>query len=421
MKTFSGKPIKKRLEIISFTIFIFVNTSFSQMRLIIGGNSYLNIENQGKIVISNASSNAISSLGPGGIISESEFDQVIWHIGASVGTYNIPFVSTVGLTQIPFTCQILNGGTVILNSSPQIRFSTYPGSHWNNDQYRPSDVTHMYDLVSGTVNNSNHVIDRFWICDAQNYAVRPSCLLNFTYRDAEHLQFGNNIAEIALGAQRFNSNFNQWGDYLPQGTTDINLNRTTNVPATPQNFFRSWTLSETTNPLASNVFKVDYQCINNGVQIQWTANYNSEDIRFLLQKEISTNWETLVEVEPIGTNGLESFNYFDESSSSNHYRIISLNSNLDSILKYTFVSNCNQSEEYYSIQSDGLIIKLNAVYEGIEPIYIYDASGRLIYKSEVQLSKGSNNLHIQNVFASRGIYFIEIGTALNKKNGKVIY
>ena len=61
--------------------------------------------------------------------------------------------------------------------------------------------------------------DRFWIVDVNvfGYAFtgNPNLTLGFTYSPTEDIQAGNLIAGIPLGAQRFNSGVNKWGDFAP--------------------------------------------------------------------------------------------------------------------------------------------------------------------------------------------------------------
>ena len=53
-----------------------------------------------------------------------------------------------------------------------IDFSTYGGLTWNNDTYKPGEVTNMTNM--GVTNNSTEIIDRFWIIDAHGYTTKPS-------------------------------------------------------------------------------------------------------------------------------------------------------------------------------------------------------------------------------------------------------
>ena len=70
------------------------------------GASYIVIDNSAKLVVENPATNAITNSGTGGIMTESEFDEVFWFIGNGTGTYTMPFVSQAAITQIPFTANI---------------------------------------------------------------------------------------------------------------------------------------------------------------------------------------------------------------------------------------------------------------------------------------------------------------------------
>src|SRR5690606_32708881 len=105
------------------------------------------------------------------IKSETEQNKIRWAIGASTGTYVVPFStgSTAAGVAMPLTVQKTSAGT----GAGSIIFSTYNtlgkvgaagtvNTGWNNELYRPTDVTHVNDYLTGLTNNSAHAIDRFW-------------------------------------------------------------------------------------------------------------------------------------------------------------------------------------------------------------------------------------------------------------------
>jgi hypothetical protein len=394
----------------------YVFGSHAQSRTVLSGAVYMVIDNQAKLVVENSATNAISNLGTGGILTESEFDQVIWNIGTQTGNYQMPFVSQTTLTQIPFNASITTAGS----GAGKIFFSTYPGPTWDNDIYKPSDVTHMYDYFSASTNNSNHVIDRFWIIDAQGYTLKPSATFGFTYRDIEHSLAANTIVEANLGAQRFNSATAQWGDYLPQGTTNTALNTTTNVPVSPANFFRSWTLSETTNPLAVDVLVFTASCKDQQVLFDWQTNSELGVDYFEIEYFNETGYESVGIIEPTPGYGLKEYTHLIATRTDGIFRLCEVDIDGIKTEKAALSISCSEFDEYISYNNEQLTVNLFAAYDSEEPLLVYDMAGRLVHQLIVDVKKGENVISIPNISFSTGMYMVDFGVKMNNLRGKVM-
>ncbi len=388
---------RKIVFIFSFLTF----ATFGQGRLVLSGNSFIVIDNAAKLVVENPNTNAVSNLGTGGIKTEAEFDQVIWKIGTGTGAYVLPFVGAVTNNQIPFTTNITVAGT----GAGEIRFSTYSGATFDNNVYRPSDVTHMFDYNTNTINNSSFVIDRFWIVDANGYTTRPSSQLTFTYIDAEHLQVGNTIVESALGAQRFNAGPNIWGDYLPQGTVNTAANTVTNAPAIPANFFRSWTLSLTTNPLSANVTFLNASCDGEKVNLQWQTENETNVSHFEVEKITSSGNEVIAFIPSQGGNGTNIYSQLFQTIREGQFNLIEVSNDGERTEKATISANCGfEAEPMISFSNNTLQITFDSNLIGSTPISVYDAAGKLVHQVQVDYSNGVNNYSIPDLNFSQGIY-----------------
>jgi gliding motility-associated-like protein len=196
------------------------------------------------LVVDNPSPTAlVDTNGTGWLISESEYNQVAWNIGANTGNYVVPFGDTT-LNYIPLTVNITSGGDV--NGS--LRLATYNDPTWDDQNYMPRDVTNMKGNT--TPDNSAKVVDRFWIIDAEKYASKPTTDLTFTYMKSEVTATGNAITEANLFAQRFDSTINNWADWYGTWGTDNSVLSTVNSGnVTPANLYRSWVLADRTSPL----------------------------------------------------------------------------------------------------------------------------------------------------------------------------
>ncbi len=245
---------------ISFLLLlIFSISAYSQNRLIINNDAFVCIDSSTYLVIDNPNANAISVSGSGGhIISENETASVKWNIDTIIGTYVVPFAKD-SAKKIPLTLNLSGAGT----GSGSIVFSTYAGSSWDNDIYKPGDVTNMCVLDTGCpANQSQFAIDRFWIIDAQGYSTKPVSDITFTYLDEEWIASGNSISEPDMIAKRFNPDPNYvWNDWNGAvGTTDTSTNTTLSGVVDSADFFRSWTLVSKTISLIVTITQIDVAC-----------------------------------------------------------------------------------------------------------------------------------------------------------------
>ncbi len=215
--------------------------------------------------------NGISSSG-GNIISESEYNMVLWNIGTNTGTYTVPFgySSTVSL---PVTLNISSAGT----GSGVVKFSTYHTAALNSGA-NPSDVTNETPFfLPGSPSNSDNsynMADRFYIIDANTgYSVKPT-LGNVTFSyisGTANTEVGgaNTLTESRLMAQRYNSTTNTWNDWYGYGCSDAvasNIGTVSTGPVSSTNFFRSWSLWDNTMslPLTIAGTNASLGCSGNG-------------------------------------------------------------------------------------------------------------------------------------------------------------
>lgn len=399
---------------------LMVHGLFAQAgRLVINDDAFIVIDNNAKLVVENPSTNAITTLGSGAnIVTESEFDQVVWNIGTSTGTYVMPFSTQTTFTKIPFTANITAAGS----GSGVVFFSTYPGATWDNDTYRPSDVTHMFDYNTNTINNSGHVIDRFWIVDASGYGTKPTATFQFSYRDAEHLQVGNTIVEGDLGAQRFNSSTNHWGDYLPAGVTNTGTNTTSNVPVSPANFFRSWTLSEVTNPLSSQLAYLQSSCNGNSVVLNWTTLSENNTDHFEIEYYKDGQFVVIGFVQATGSGaGSQSYTFIPGIEREGVFRLVEVDTDGNRSEKSTISAFCTGTDDaFVSFMNGTLILTFEGMFETAEVLHLYDAAGKLVQQRTIEIGKGNNTILIPDLYLSNGMYMVRMKNGLNQISEKII-
>ena len=212
----------------------------AQARIILNGGM-LTLQEGGIVVIHNSNPNAITVLNSSsGILINDATSRLRWHIGTTSDNFSIPFRYSNIL--IP-----LNFGTSEAVGTGYFDLSTYHVPDWKNSDHLPPGVG---NVNRNGLDNSNHVLDRFWLINALAYTTKPTLSnLSFGYVDAEWSAVGNEISEPKLKAQRWNSILNIWSDYAPSGVTDIFNDRVTIASVSPSDLFEWWTLVDADFPL----------------------------------------------------------------------------------------------------------------------------------------------------------------------------
>lgn len=399
---------------------------FSQARLVLTNDAFINISNAAFLVIDNGNANAITQTGTGGrIITEAETNVVRWNISNNTGTYTIPYYDNDNAQEIPFSVNISVAGS----AGGRIDFSTYDNASWNNATYMPTDVTNMNSFVGGP-NNSPMVIDRFWIADASSFGTKPTAALTFTYIDAEWSAAGNTITEGNLGAQRFNTPAGNWDTYLPQGTWANAgvLGTVSNAPAIPTHFFRSWTLVDNTSPLPIELISNSAECSNNEMVISWSTATETNNSFFTIQR--STNGSSFHDIGtvPGANNSITVLNYsfVDENplSGINYYRLKQTDNNGSSEIFSSFQArSCEDGTELittYSDQQGNIVINIDSFLPGNYEAELFDALGKKILAELISVQKGSNRFYLNVSSINSGIYFISIRNEHRNKVTKVL-
>jgi hypothetical protein len=396
---------------------------FAQNRVVLNNNAYLVLNSGSYLVIGNPNANALTTSGTGGnIISEAETGAVRWQIGSSTGNYVIPFYDPDNAQKIPFSINITSAG----NAAGRIDFSTYDNASWDNNSYRPSDVSNMNSLTGGP-NNSSHVIDRFWIVDAGSYTSKPGGTLAFTYIDAEWNAAGNVITESNLGAQRFNTPAGDWDSYLPQGTINTAANTVINVPAPAADLFRSWTLAEITSPLPVMLQSFDVVCTNGESVVSWTTATEQNNDFFTVERSADGSvYYPIAVISGSGNSNVPiSYTYTDASplQGSSYYRLRQTDHNgVEEVFPATSYKGCNTSGNSvyaYSSSEKEAAIEISSLGAGDYQISVISALGQNVYSTRIVTGEGFNRKTLDLASCNSGVYFITVENATELKSFKI--
>ncbi|MCB0764183.1 MAG: hypothetical protein KDB84_05730 [Flavobacteriales bacterium] len=424
--------------IVGCAVLMTPQAAFAQARLVLNNDPWLVIDNGAWLVVGNPAPNAITVTGgTGRIVSEDEFDRIRWNIGtaAAGNVYTIPFASATG-TSIPLTCGITADGTGPASAS--ITFSTYnhtvSAATWDNFVYRPSDVTHMNNFDTGVVptpgatNESRHVVDRFWMIDPgvaatatapYAYTTKPALSLGFRYSPTEDIQSLNLLtppdvaAAVPLGAQRFNTNANIWGDYAP-GQGAWAPGSVVGVVVTPANFFRSWTLSDIANPLPIELAHFDAECSGTYVTVRWTTASERDNDHFTVERSTDgVTFQALGQVDGAGnSHGLIEYSFIDHAPvGTAFYRLRQTDTSGDHDYSLLRVAGCDEGDGTTIVNAwhDGhdLNILVNAGGEQVHSVRLFGASGKEIWNNAaVALPDGLSTVRIPVTGIATGIHVV---------------
>jgi hypothetical protein len=417
----------KRALLIAFSFFTAALVSAQNARIVLNNDPYI-VLSGGTVgtpiyfVVGNPNTNAITLFTAqitGGFKSEAEFNMVKWNISTNTGTYVVPFTKAFGGPILPVTVAITGAGT----GTGNIKFSTYTGGSFDNNTYKPSDVTHTNDLATGLSNNSVFVTDRFWIIDANGYtsnATRPSLSpITFTYADAEN-NAPNTITEASLLAQRFNSSLNKWGDFLGSASTANTVSNTVTTGAvTGTDFFRSWTLSDAISPMPIELSSFNGQCFSGNVLITWSTASETNNDHFTIERTLDGDtYETVAVVNGAGTSSQPHYYSVADArpfTGVAYYRIRQTDKDgTVELFGLISVESCSGNSGDAIVNAfnayGNTAVWFNADQDKQADVKIMDITGRVVSSIQTSFIKGFNEVMVPSVLPS-GIYTIICTTA----------
>lgn len=398
------------------------------------------------LVIDNNAANAITELpaaGVGNIISEHENNRIRWRNNAlSAVTYTVPFTTASGV-KMPFSVtKTAAGAGPAGHDSLSFVFATFnhqvaalpPANQWRNNLYMPTGVTHMNDFFTGSVDNSQNAVDRFWIVDPQmtNYAytTKPSISMVFNY-DVADITAGNGgaggiTAATALGAQRFNGGVNKWGDMLPQGNNPA-AGLVNNVVISAANFYRSWTLSSVSSPLPIELTAWKGECRGKEVELTWTTASETNNDFFTIEKSRDAYvWEVLAEVDAVGSSSSETnYSYRDENTDGlAYYRLTQTDNDHQSQVFDVIAAGCEADfTEIVNAWDDGINVHVmvSSTEAGVYDMYLTDASGKtMITRASQAINKNFTQLTFNKNGIARGMYTVTLQNAQNVMSRRLV-
>lgn len=385
------------------------------------------------LVIDNPATTGITQLGVTTapvIKSGREENKIRWATGATTGTYVIPFSTASGVA-MPLTVNKTSAGTgagsLIFSTWNSLSVGTPVTSGWNNDLYRPTDVTHMHDEPTGLANNSKNAIDRFWVIDAGEgsyaYSAKPNVNITFAFdpleTQANSDAFGSNDPGLLstagqLVAQRFNPGIGKWHDILPMGGQAGNTVAGT-APA-PADFFRSWTLSNMTMPLPITLVAWNGACDGKSVLLKWTTASEQDNDHFSIEKSRDANdWYVIGTAPGAGnSSSMISYSFVDKDAQGlAYYRLRQTDHNGTSEVSHNIATGCgtDNGTEIVSAWDDGRDVNV-VVSSSLDAVYdltLMDAQGKVLAVRPAQMiNAGITTLRVAKQGIAPGAYVVRL-------------
>ncbi len=454
----------------SLLILFFLCSNFFNLRaqLVLNNGVIVNVNGgtsgaPATLVLANPPATPIARLGTTtsqGVLLESEFNRIQYNLDQGTTSITVPYISNTTGSWVPFPFSMygITAGTRQVGRTAAIRFSTTKAgtlaTGWDNYNYRPSQVLNTCGASPGCVNNSNvnnnsqNVVDRFWIVEPVFYnsaAQRPGATFDFTYIMEETNTNSGNTAALAnaLHPQRFDtintgsaiwgwngfpSTAAEMGTNTPGAMTATGVGTLTNVSVSAANFFPDWVLASRLIPLPVTLLNFDGVCENYNTTLTWTTAEETNSQQFIIEKsKDGLYFKELARVAAAGSSMQNiTYSYIDIEPTDNaisYYRLSQTDKDgsrktFEKIIASSCANSGNESGDVYSYQGN-VFLNLFSLSSQQVTVNAYDLAGRLVLKGEILVAEGFNHLEIQQQLA-QGIYLFELNTNKQSKTKKIL-
>ncbi len=194
-------------------------------------------------------------------------------------------------------------------------------------------------------------------------------------------------------------------------------------------FFRISSTSYATAPLPIELVSFSAQCNQNKVYINWTtASETNNDYFTISRTSNGTNIQQMAIIDGAGTSSnLKNYSWVDNTPlEGNLYYYLSQTDYDGTTRSYNFVSiNCEDVEENFSIlnlssNEEFINVFYNASSSGLHAIKIIDVLGKVILNKEAIASKGNNEIQLDALNLSGGIYILNINNGNKSISQKIM-
>lgn len=418
------------LLLLSLACLFYTNTK-AQARIVVNNDAYVVMDGGTAatpiyVVLDNPNSNGVTTLGTGGNwVSEGEHNKLRWRIAGNTGAYQIPF-TTENDVKIPYEMNVTGAGA----GGTHIDFSTYP-TNVANVPY-PTMVNHMAAADGSTADNSDWVIDRFWISDALNYTTRPSSEIVFGYDPDETT--GNSLTLGNMVAQRYRTTDDTWGgstsgSALYFGVDNFAATQVENAVVPSNELWQAWTLVDDVNLLPVELLYFNAECRDTYVNLTWATATEKDADFFVVEKTLDgEHWTTVEQLAAQGNSNSESsyqVKDYNPRNTLSYYRLRQVDfDGKQEVFEIQSLQACGNQNESISVNShnNGVYqVTINADYEETFQANLLDLNGKQVRNTRtLQAVSGENIFLFEDQQLSTGIYMLTIESPSTKYNHKIL-
>ena len=192
------------------------------------------------------------------------------------------------------------------------------------------------------------------------------------------------------------------------------------VNVSSANFFKSWALVSSTNPLPVELMHFNPECEDNTITVEWTTATEINNDYFVIEKSLDgATWTAIDSINGAGNSVIErnySYQIENHIHEISYFRLKQVD--YDNTTNYSDIELCACSgleiTDVYPNPSEGEVnYVLQSSQAGTLTLTISDAQGRLVKSEEFEVAEGRNLL--KNVIdAQMGKYFITVEMADGK-------
>jgi len=237
----------------------------------------------------------------------------------------------------------------------------------------------------------------------------------------------NSISNTNLVAQRFNSLIGFWYDILPMGTQTSTKQVSGVIPPTPASFFRSWTLSNTLQPLPITLVEWDGQCEDRVVKLTWTTASEQDNHLFTIEKSRdASEWAAIGTVPGAGnSSSMISYSFTDDGAQGlAYYRLRQTDINGTNTVSNVIAAGCGTDNGIAIVNAwddgDYLNLVVSSTLDAVYDLTLMDAQGKLMTTRASQvINTGSTTLRVDKRGIATGIYMVQLLNSTNVMSRRV--
>ena len=226
---------------------------------------------------------------------------------------------------------------------------------------------------------------------------------------------GNSLSEADIFPQRWNSTASKWSDVILSGTLNTTTNKLSDVTVSKANFFKSWVLASSINPLPVELLYFEVKRTGSYVLLEWeTLAEINNDHFIVLKSSDGENWEEILTVQGQGNTTEQTYySQIDVNGCDGvcYYKLIQVDFGGHREDEGVRVLNSNDENLEFKISvipnpiNTIANISFSAPESGLFNLIILNQQGQMVYSAKTIGDKGNNHLSFESSVLTHGSYY----------------